>query len=167
MTNHSFYQQLCERGWRRKPTAAEAAEVQAWLAAHPEARADWEAEAGLSEALGRLADAPVASNFTARVLAAVERASAEERRRRGPSWQVWRRWRWLPRVAFAGVVLSLALVSYERVAKAMRRAEYARSVTVFSEVSSLPSPEVLKDFDAIRVLEATPRADEELLAALK
>ena len=63
--------------------------MRAWLAAHPEAQADWEAEAGLSEALGQLPDAPVPSNFTARVLQSVERESAAERRRRSRKWQLW------------------------------------------------------------------------------
>ena len=167
MTNNPLYHQLRELSWRRKLTAAEAAELQAWLAAHPEALADWEANVGLNEALGELADAPVASNFTARVLQAVERDAAAELGRQGRKWQVWRRWRWLPRAAFAAVVLSAGLVSYQQVAKAARRVEYARSVAVVSEVSSLPGPDVLKDFDAIRVLNPTPPADEELLAALK
>ena len=48
----------------------------AHLAAHPEAQADWEAEAGLNDALGRLPDVAVSSNFTARVLQAVEREIA-------------------------------------------------------------------------------------------
>ena len=167
MTNNPLYNQLRELSWRRKFTATEAAELQAWLAAHPEALADWEAEAGLNEGLGRLADAPVASNFTARVLQAVERDAAAELGRQGRKWQVWRRWRWLPKAAFAAVVLSAGLVSYQQVAKAARRVEYARSVAVVSEVASLPGPDVLKDFDAIRVLNPTPPADEELLAALK
>ena len=114
MTNDPIYNRLRELSWRRKLTAAEAAELQAWLAAHPEARADWEAEAGLNEALGRLPDAPVPSNFTARVLQAVEREAAAELRRRR-TWQVWLRWRWLPKAAVAAVVLGAGLVSYQQV----------------------------------------------------
>jgi ferric-dicitrate binding protein FerR (iron transport regulator) len=167
MMNDPSYHPLRELSWRRKLTAAEAAELQAWLAAHPETRADWEAEAGLNEALGRLAGAPVPSNFTARVLQAVERDAAAELRRRKQSWQVWRRWRWLPKAAFAAVVLSAGLISYEQAAKAARPAEYGQSVAVVADVSSLPGPDVLKDFDAIRALKPTPSADEELLVALK
>jgi hypothetical protein len=76
-------------------------------------------------------------------------------------------WRWLPRAAVAAVVLGAGLISYQQVASATRRAEYGRSVAAVSGLSSLPGPEVLKDFDAIRVSRPTPQADEELLAALQ
>ena len=167
MTNDPTYNRLRELSWRRKLTASEDAELRAWLAAHPDALADWEAEAGLSEALGQLADATVPSNFTARVLQSVEREEAARLDRQREKWLVWRGWRWLPKVAVVAVVLSAGLVSYEQAARAARRAEYARSVAAVSDVSSLPGPEALKDFDAIRVSNPTPVADEELLAALK
>ena len=89
MTNDPIYNRLRELSWRRELTAAEEAELRAWLAAHPEAQADWEAEAGLNEALRQLPDAPVPSNFTARVLQAVEREAALRERRRGARWRVW------------------------------------------------------------------------------
>jgi hypothetical protein len=167
MTNDPSYNRLRELSWRRKLTAGEASELRTWLAAHPEVLPDWEAEAGLNDALGQLADAPVPSNFTARVLQSVERENASELRRQRRKWQVWRRWRWLPKAAFAAVVLGAGLVSYQQVARVARRAEYAQSVAAVSRLASLPAPEVLKDFDAIRVSNPTPLADEELLAALK
>jgi len=167
MTNDPTYNRLRELSWRRKLTAVEAAELRAWLAAHPKAQVDWEAEVGLSEALGRLPDAPVPSNFVARVLQSVERDRAAELRRQRRRWQVWLHWRWLPKAAVAAVVLGAGLVSYQQAASVARRAEYVRSVTVVSSVASLPGPEILKDFDAIRVSNPTPGADEELLAALQ
>ena len=166
MTNDPIYNQLREQGWRRKLTDAEEAELRAWLAAHPEAQADWDAEAGLNPALGRLPDVPVPSNFTARVLQAVEREAAAELRRGERKWQFWRRLRWLPRVAFAALVLGAGLVSYRQF-QAARFAEYAHSVAAVSDVSSLPSPEILKDFDAIRASNPTPLPDEQLLAVLQ
>ena len=129
--------------------------MRAWLAAHPEAQADWEAEAGLNAALGRLPDAPVPSNFTARVLQAVEREAAAELRRREGKWLTWPWRRWLPRVAFAAVVVGAGFVSYQQV-QAAHRKKLAESVAVVSAVSSLPSPDILKDFDAIRALNPTP-----------
>jgi len=167
MTNDPTYERLRELSWRRRLTPGEVEELRAWLAAHPGAQADWEAEAGLSEALGHLADAPVPSNFTSRVLQNVERESAAELRRGSHKWQFWLRARWLPRVAVAAVILVAGVLSYEQVTQANRRAEYARSVAAVSKVASLPRPEVLEDFDAIRVSNPTPVADEELLAALK
>jgi hypothetical protein len=167
MTNDPLYNQLRERSWRRKLTAGEAAELRAWLATHPEAQTDWEAEAGLNEALGWLPDAPVGSNFTARVLQSIELDRAAELRRQRRKWQAWLRWRWLPKAAVATMVLVAGLVSYQQVAKVTQRAEYAQSVAVVSDVSSLPGPEVLKDFDAILVSNPTPSADVELLTALQ
>lgn len=166
MTNDPLYHYLRELSWRRKFTPAEAAELQAWLAAHPEARENWEAEAGLNEALGRLPDAPVASNFTARVLQAVERETASERRRRQRKWRFAGWLGWLPRTAVAVVIVGVGLISFQRVRSPHYRA-LVQSVAAVSRVSSLPSPEILKDFDAIRVSNPTPAADEELLAALK
>jgi hypothetical protein len=167
MTNDPTYDRLRELSWRRQLTAGEAAELCAWLAAHPDAAGEWEAEAVMNEALGQLADAPVPSNFTARVLQTLERESAAESRRRWGRWQLWVRWRWLPRMAVAAVVLVAGLFSYEQATRAARRAEYAKSVAAVSDVASLPGPEVLKDFDAIRVSNPSSAPDEELLSALK
>src|SRR5512137_1192972 len=99
MTNDPIYTRLRELSWRRKLTSAEEAELRFWLESHPEARADWEAEAGLEAALERLPDASVASNFTARVLQAVNREGAAEPRR--SAWRMWPWLRWVPKAAFA------------------------------------------------------------------
>ena len=42
MNPDPVYQRLRETGWRRPLTAAEQAELRAWLAAHPEQQADAE-----------------------------------------------------------------------------------------------------------------------------
>ena len=73
----------------------------------------------------------------------------------------------MPRAAVAAVVLVAGVFSFEQASRATRRAEYARSLAAVSDVASLPSPDVLTDFDAIRVSNPSPAADEELLAALK
>ena len=167
MINDPFYNRIRELGWRGKLTAADEAELRAWLAAHSEAQSEWQTEARLSEALNRLPDVPVPTNFTARVLQAVELETAAAQRARSlraPKWH-WPR-RWLSRAALAVVILGAGLFSVHEVRSA-RRAELAQSVTAVSEVSSLPSPEILKDFEAIRALNRTPPADEELLALLQ
>ncbi len=167
MTNEPLYDQLRERCWRGKLTADEAAELRAWLTTHSAAQADWEAEAGLNEVLGRLSDAPVPSNFTARVLQSIESGRAAELRRQRRKWQVWRRWRWLPKAAVVVVVLVAGLVSYHHVVEVARRAEFRQSVAVVSQVASLPGPEALKDFDAILLSKPSPSADVGLLTALQ
>ncbi len=164
MSDDPIYNRLCETKWRRKLTAAEEGELCAWLAAHPEARGDWEAEAALDTALDRLPDVSVAGNFTARVLQEVQRGAAGELRRSAKG----RRWpwvRWLPKAAFAGSLVAAGLVSYLLI-QHVERKKMAESVTVVADVSSLPSPEVLQDFDAIRASNPTPAPDEQLLEVL-
>lgn len=162
MTNDPIYNRLRELSWRRKLTGAEEAELRAWLEAHPETRADWEAEAGLADALGRLPDVPVPSNFTALVLQAVKREAKTPSRR--PGW--WPRLRWLPRAAVAASVVTAGLVSYLVIQNAERK-KLAESVAAVADVSSLPSPDILQDFDAVRVSNPTAIPDEQLLALLK
>jgi anti-sigma factor RsiW len=166
MTNDPIYNHLREVSWRRKLTNAEEAEMRTWLATHPEAEADWQAEAGLNAGLGRLPDAPVPSNFTARVLQAVEREAVAELRRPQGKWLTWLWLRWLPRAAFAAVVVGVGLLSFHQV-QAAHRKKLVESVAAVSAVSSLPSPDILKDFDAIRALNPTPAPDEQLLAVLQ
>jgi hypothetical protein len=158
-------QQWRELSWRRKLTGAEEAQLRAWLAAHPENQADCEAEAGLTEVLGRMPDAPVATNFTARVLQAVEReSSATARARQRSGWQLWKRW--LPRTAVAAVILGAGLFSNHEI-QAARRARLVQSVEVVAKVSLLPSPAILEDFDTIQRLTPQPAADETLLSLLQ
>ncbi len=166
MTNDPIYNHLRELSWRRKLTPAEEAQLRAWLAAHPDAQADWEADAGLNAALGALPDTPVPSNFTARVLQAVEREAAAGQRRSGWNWPAWPRLRWLSRVALTASVVSAGVVSCLVIQDAQRK-RLVDSVVAVSAVTSLPGPEVLKDFDAIRASNPTPHPDEQLLTALQ
>jgi len=162
MTNDRTCQHWRELSWRRKLTPAERADLRAWLAAHPEAQADWETEAALSEALERLPDVAVPSNFTALVL----QAAAASPRHRLP-WLVWRRrLRWLPKLAFAVVILGGSVVSYHQVL-AFQRAQLAKSLVAISDVTTLPSPLVLTNFEAIQIMDRTPPADLQLLQLLK
>ena len=160
--NDPLDNKLREAGWRGKLTPAEEADLRAWLAAHPEARADWEAEMALNRALAGLPDAPMPSNFTARVCQAVERDQASAGR--GGSRWTWRRL--LPRIAVAGAVVAVSLFAYDRREDA-RRAEMAKGVAAVSDVAGMLDPEVLRNFDAIRLLGQTPAADQELVALMQ
>jgi anti-sigma factor RsiW len=166
MTNDPIQDHLRELSWRRQLTQAEQAQLRAWLAAHPEAEADWEAEAGLNATLRRLPDAPVPSNFTTRVLQAAEREADAELRRTGWKWGGWPRLRWLPRVALAASVVSAGVVSCLVIQDAQRKS-LVESVAVVSTVSAVPGPDILKDFDAIRASNPAPTADEQLLTVLQ
>jgi len=163
--NDPLYHNLRETGWRRKLTPAEETQLRAWLAAHPEAQPEWEDEIRLNEVLDRLPALPVASNFTARVLKAVERENAAPSHHPAAGWKrVWRAV--LPKAALAAAALGIGLFTYHQ-ARAAKRMELAQSVAAVAEVRSLPSPEILQDFEAIRQLNPTPPPDEELLALLK
>ena len=161
MNNDPVNQRLRELAWRRKLTEAELAQ---WRAAQPEAAADAEAEAALSDALAALPNAPIPSNFTARVLQELEREGQRPAaRRRDWSW-VWRVL--VPRAALASVVVGASLFAYHRHQFADRLALGASIATV-TGVGSLPSPQILEDFDVIQKLDTTPPADRDLVAWLK
>ena len=169
--NDAAFNQLLATALRRKLTAEEAAQVQACLARDPLAKAVWEEEMALTQLLNRLPDAPLASNFTARVLQAVERDSP-------PPWHAPGRFRWFGlrrpvhqcAAAFLAVLLSLLgywqyqSVRRERMALALHK--LASHFDTPSTVVALAPDELWKNFDAINRLPQT-QSDEELLAVLK
>jgi negative regulator of sigma E activity len=163
MKDNEHLSRLRESGWRRKLTEAEQGELRAYLAANPDARADWEMEAALNAALTRLPDAGVPSNFTARVLQAVER---EEARPRARGW----RWNWhtlVPRVAFAAVVITFAGLAFQHHETYRQRITLARNVALATRGQPMPSPEALENFDAIRRMSQPQHADDELLTLMQ
>ena len=158
MKNEPLQSSLRELLWRRRLTAAE----RAGLNAQPEMQADLEIESRLSEVLARLPDAPVPSNFTARVLQAIERESA---RPRATSWS----WTWrvlVPRVAVAAVVVAFAGLWIHRYELNVHRAALAKKVVLVAAVQPMPSVDALKNFNAIQRM-SQPHADDELLALLR
>jgi len=163
MKDNELHSKLRESSWRRKLTETEQAGLRAYLAANPDARADWEMESALNAALAQLPDALVPSNFTARVLQAVER---EEARPHGWSW----RWNWhtlVPRVAFAAVVITFTGLAFHHHEIYSRRAALARNVALVTKGQPMPSPEALENFDAIRRMSQPQHADDELLALMQ
>ena len=165
MGTDPFYEKLREISWRRKLTSAEERELRDWLTAHPEAHERLELETGLTDALSKMPDVPVASNFTARVLQAVEREAKAEERAQNSQWKILRKLpRWLPRVASATVVVTAGVLAYMHnvSVEAHQRAAAQQVAGV-----PLPSPEILTNFDAIRIVSATPAPDEQLLALFK
>src|SRR6267378_564086 len=109
MTDDPLYRRLLELSWRGKLSPSEDAELRAWLANHPGALPDWEAETALNAALRQLPEAPVASNFTARVLQGVERESTPGETK--PKLLIWRL---LPRLGFAALVVTAGFVAYQQ-----------------------------------------------------
>jgi hypothetical protein len=155
-----------ERLWRRTPDPSGEKILREWLAAHPEVRVDLEAEAALTKALGRLPDAAMPSNFTARVLQQARAAESTGRRAEVGLTRRWGNFRWAFGLASAGLLLCVGVFSYQRI-EAVQRANMRDSVLLVSKVTSRPSTEVLEDLDTIERLTPVVAADEELIALLK
>jgi hypothetical protein len=143
--------------WRRKLTDTEQVE----LRTQPEVSADLEMEIRLSETLAQISDAPVPSNFTARVMQIIELEETKSLRSRSWNWSSL-----LPRVAFAMMIIGFAGLALHRYELDTRRAALAKNVALVAETQPLPSMDALKNFDAIQRM-SQPHADEELLALLQ
>ncbi len=116
----------------------------------------------LRQLLSRLPSAPVSSNFTARVMQAVEREEACSAHR----WNVLA-WDWhslLPRFAVAAAIVLFAGVAFHQFESANRRAGITQSVQRVASAQKLPSVEALQNFDAIQRMSQPAHADEGLLA---
>ena len=163
MNHDPIYQRLREIGWRRSLTDAEQAELHVWLAAHPEAAADFGQEAALNDALAKSPDAPVSSNFTARVMAAIERDETAQRRASSrPQAQWWRVF--IPRFAVAIVAIVCVTLGYRHNA-ALQRIELTNAAKQIAESRALSDMSVIEDFETIRSLNpAEATVDETLLA---
>jgi hypothetical protein len=141
--------------WRRKLSDAE----RACLRTRPEL----ELEARLTDALAKMPDAPVPSNFTARLLDAIDLEEARAARSRGWTWN----WRALfPRLAVAAAVLIFAGISIQRYEIRSQRAELAKNLMLVAS-AQLPSTDALENLDAIQRMGQSSHADGELLAALQ
>jgi anti-sigma factor RsiW len=118
-------------------------------------------DARLNAALRRLPDAPVPSNFTARVLDAIEREESHSARVRG--WN----WRFLfPRVAVAAAVLVFAGTSIERYEVHSHRVALAKNLVLVASAQS-PGVDALVNLDTIQGMSQSGHADNDLLAALQ
>ena len=160
--NRSEFQDLLEIARRRPLTESEESRVESYLAAHPDARREWDDEQGLNQLLGQLDGVPMSSNFTARVLQAAQRESSPTRAVDRVSWfdSLFIFFR-AHRLATATIIVVLGLMAVQQ----YRQRERAR---VVESLANLPNVEMLQDFDAIaRLSQVRGTADEDLLAALQ
>lgn len=151
--------------WRGSWSSAQEAELARWIRAHPEAKADWEADLALQRTLDHLPPAPISSNFTDRVMRALDGEIAQDapgRSQNRPWWRIR-----FPGRALAGAAALLAagglLVHQHRLNV---RSEIAHSIAVATNAARVPGVEALEDFDAINRLDTVTPVDEELLGAL-
>jgi hypothetical protein len=163
MNHDPVYQQLREIGWRRPLTDAEQTELRAWLTTHPEAAADIEMDAALNAALAKSPDAPLSSNFTARVMAAIEQDEAAQSRAssrpKGNWWRVF-----IPRFAVASFVVVCVTLGY-RHNTTVQRMELSDAAQQIAGARELSDMTVIEDFETIRSLNpAEATVDENLLA---
>ena len=165
--NDAEYRELVETSWRRPLNEEEQARLEGWLAANPQTQADWEDEVILNQALARLPEPPVSSNFTALVMQAVERdeaAALPPRTFMDRLREIFRQR--APRVAW---VLALALAVWFGVRQQQRAShhELATGLATLVNVAAVPDPKALQDMEAIQQLSyrAAPE-DEEILKVL-
>ena len=152
---------LLQTARERDLTGGELAKLERWLAANPAEQAEWEA---LDRLLAALPDAPVATNFTARVLDEVRRAETAHPAL-GQAW--WQRllapqFRPVQIVATATLAMVIGGVGYQSHLN-QSQAEMASAVASIAEFT----PDFLADFEAIEAVAQADAIDEELWAALK
>ncbi len=121
----------------------------------------------LRKILARLPDAPVASNFTARVMQAIDLEESRSRRTGSFARNFLRNWRVLvPRAAVAAIAISFAGLTLQHYRAAGERTALAKNVALVAQ-TPMPSVDALKNFDAIKRMGQPARADNELLALLQ
>ena len=159
---------LSEAVQRGRLTAQESAQLQQYLAAHPEEQTSWEEELSLNDLLRQIPDVPVSSNFTSQVLQAVRAEKRAGSTELGAGWRaLWAR-HWLPKLATSLSVLAIGALAYHYHQEATVRQELARNLAEISEHSGGATIELLQNFDAIQRLgQVQPNTDKDLIAALQ
>ena len=127
---------------------------------------DNQTDARLDKLLRGLPDKSVSSNFTARVMQAVEREMSTPAQARAGSWAGWLRF--IPRAAVAMVVVTFSSFAWHQ-HRVHQRTSMAQSVATVSrtvaKVDPLTDPGVFANFDAINRMGTSP--DKELLTLFK
>lgn len=144
----------------RRLSSVELKALRDTLARRPREQARLAEELALNAALDSLPTVPASINFAARVWADIERAPQRER-------FVWPAWfavfRPARAVAFATVLLA-AGIGWTQF-QAHQRGVLAANLSEVSQ--AVPDVEMLRDFDAIQALHATPKpGDVDLMGAL-
>ena len=160
----SEYMSLRQAAWRRALTADEKARVRSYLVVHAEAQQDWDQEMALNQILVNLPDVPVSSNFTAKVLQAIDLDQLREGKHSHSHDWLARLRLWLPRFAVAGLVIGLGGLGYQRY-HLHTLSEKAGSMKFVTRIArTLPDVQMWQDFDAIAKL-SQPASDDKLLWA--
>jgi anti-sigma factor RsiW len=138
----------------------EESRLEAWLAANPDARSAWEQDRALGRALQSLPDAPVSSNFTARVMQELDLEEARESRKQG-GWRLF----W-PRLGWATAAVTLAIFGTQQFRNIQRTQLAVDAAMVTKDIARLP--DAFRDFDVVESLRQIPPAsDDGILIALQ
>jgi anti-sigma-K factor RskA len=177
MMKDSEHQELIAQALAGKLTPAEQGKFDQLLTQDSAFQALWQEELGLNRALGKLPNAVLSSNFTARVIQA---ARAQDRVEPQGSWKsLWAGWLWSRGLATAAVALGVGIlgVNYHRAHQRQELAAELKQLTPLASVLAEHTPdnrgddvELLKNFDVIQSLAYVPgktEVDTELLAALE
>jgi hypothetical protein len=110
--------------------------------------------------LSRLPNTSVASNFTARVMQAVELEEMRRSRWRVFGWS-WRAW--VPRAAVGTALVVFAAFTFQQHNLYLHQVAIAKNAALVAS-QPLPSVDALKNFAAIQRMSQPVGADDELLA---
>lgn len=162
-------EQILATAARRPLCAEETREWQAWLAScPPEERPRWEEEMRLNQLLAGLMQTPAPSNFTARVLHALDRAEAARPAGLEPkSLNLWGRLLRPWALGAAALALAAVVLHLQQQARAREQVVHSAEVIV-ATATEVPTLQMLRDFEAIYALPAEPPPSvAELEAALE
>lgn len=171
--SESEYQKLLDLRLQRALRPEERSRLDELASQHPEIRDHWDEEMRLSQLLNRLPDAPISSNFTARTLAAVRKASAPERAAGKRVLPGWLPFRWIHAATITAAALAAAWILYHQ-KQSEGRAQLAGELAQISSAALAPDAEkakvsldALMHYDVIARLESHPIVDDDLLAVLE
>ena len=119
-----------------------------------------QAQGQMRRLLCRLPDVPVSSNFTARVMQAIE---LEEKRH--SRWHIFE-WNWrvfVPRATVTAAVVVFASFGFHQHELAVHRQMLAKDVALITS-QPVPGVDALNNFDTIQRMAQPARPDNELLA---
>lgn len=163
--DHEFYAEL-ERAAARELSSNETEALRKAAAGHPAWSEALEEELALNRLLGDLPDAPISSNFTARVLQEVRGESARAARMESAPAPAVPWLRWLPRFALTICLFLGGFFSYAQYREG-QRTRLAEGVALLGQAAELPDLRALRDFRVIVSLPTKATSDAELLAALQ
>jgi anti-sigma factor RsiW len=150
-----------------KLTAHDQAQLEAYLAEHPDQVSLYEEDLTLHQLLRQIPDMPVSSNFTVQVMQAIHRDDLAKSPAQISRWPRVLAGRWFPKLATTAVVLCAGLFAYHEHKLANRR-EIAREIAELHNVTSAATLEVLQNFDAIERMNQIHRdPDNQLITALQ